>query len=251
LLRIQGIDLLTIAIPLFCRVWYFEIMKKLIPSLLLLFVSPLWALNIVVDFESAATTPTGNWNEIASPGTVSNLIDFDTGLATSVGLTLSGGVSDSSSTGQWGSRTASPSWSVADALSDRFFVTEGGTGTLTITGLTPGMLYDIEIASSYGGAGTSGNDDGVYELTDANGLVEGFNAFTSGSPGGVEGWLGWYDAEANGSGELSFALSAPAGANPRIALNAMQITAIPEPGTLALIGIALGAAGLVGFRRRR
>ncbi len=58
---------------------------------------------------------------------------------------------------------------------------------------------------------------------------------------GVEGWLGWYDAEANGSGLLSFSLSAPDGSgNPRIALNAMQITAIPEPSVVGLLVLGFG-----------
>jgi hypothetical protein len=217
---------------------------------------PALALNVQIDFADADTDSSGNWNNLTDAGGT-NLTDFDTGLATTVDVSFTGSVSNSTSTGQWGTRSNAPSWTSADALSDRLFISEGDSGTLTLTGLTPGLLYDIEIASSYGGGGTSGNAPALYELTDANGLVEGFNALTSASLGttvsweprlladsgtaGVEGWLGWYDAEANGSGELSFSLSAPDGSgNPRIALNAMQITAIPEPSVVGLLVLGFG-----------
>jgi hypothetical protein len=224
------------------------------------------AMVIQVDFAAADTDSPGNWNNLTNTGGT-NLTDFNSGLATTIDLSLTG-LSNSTSTGQWGSRTQSPAWATADALSDRLFMGEGNTGSMVISGLTPFQRYDIEIASSYGGAGTSGNDFGEYELTDANGLVEGFNASTSsslgttvswqprlqadsGTPDGVEGWLGWYDAEANASGELSFALATPTGANPRIALNAMQISAVPEPSAYALIVGMIAVGGALMRRRMR
>ena len=101
-------------------------------------------------------------------------------------------------------------------------------------------------------------------MTDANGAVEGFNAFTGVSRGtsvmwaaniegnnGEEGWLAWYNMTADSNGQIVLSINVPSSGddiNPRGALNAMQIIAIPEPGTLALI--FLGGL-LVYFRRRR
>ncbi|MGC9452413.1 MAG: hypothetical protein ACP5I4_13315 [Oceanipulchritudo sp.] len=216
---------------------------------------PVSGQTVLIDFEAADTSPGGNWNTVTVAGGT-NLTDFGSGATTTIDIRFSGGVNVSTNTGAWGTRTVAPTWTsgIADpVLSDRFWITEGGSGTMTISGLVPGQGYDIELASSYGGDGTSGNDVGIYELTDATGLVEGFNAYTLASlgtrvawiprgpgEGGVEGWLGWCGAVADGAGTLSFALSAPAGANPRIALNAMRIVAagggVDLPDVLAMTG---------------
>jgi hypothetical protein len=199
------------------------------------------AVVVQIDFNNSALAPVGNWNVVADAVTTTGLLDFDTGVVTEIGITFSGSVNGGSSdTTSWQDRTVSPSWAEASTLDDRFFISENGSGTMTLTGLVPGTAYNIELASGYGGSGSAGDDDGVYELTDAGGLVEGFNVHTETSlgtsvswtprgpsQGGVEGWLAWYDAVAMPDGTLTWSLSVPAGANPRVALNAMRISSVP------------------------
>jgi len=216
------------------------------------------AQTILIDFEAVAGLPGGNWNTVSVSG-ATGLRDFVSGAATSVGIHFTGDIAASTSTGAWGTREIAPDWTggITDpALGDRLWIAEGGSGTLTLSGLEPGKIYDVEIASSYGGTGSSGNDVGIYELTDAAGLVAGVNAYSLNSlgssvswiprmtvdddpakpvSGATEGWLGWYGAVADSAGELNFHLAAPSGANPRIALNAMQITATGEGVDLPLL----------------
>jgi hypothetical protein len=104
-------------------------------------------------------------------------------LPTAVAIGFAGKVNDSTSLGEWGTRSVAPEWTsgVTDAaLTDRLYNLEGDPGTLTLSGLVPGQAYDIELAASYGGPGTSGNDAGLYELEDATGLVAGWNGHTGG-----------------------------------------------------------------------
>lgn len=42
-----------------------------------------------------------------------------------------------------------PDWASLDILSDRFYISEGGSGTMTLTGLVPRVAYDIELALPY------------------------------------------------------------------------------------------------------
>ncbi|MGC9452813.1 MAG: immunoglobulin domain-containing protein [Oceanipulchritudo sp.] len=198
------------------------------------------AMLVHIDFNDPGSAPTGNWNIIADAVTASGLIDFSTGVATDIGISFSGGVNGGSSDiTAWDDRSVSPPWADAVTLDDRFYISENGSGSMTLTGLIPGTAYNIELASGYGGDGTSGDDDGIYELTDADGLVEGFNAYTDESLGtsvawtprgpslgGVEGWLAWYNAVAKPDGTLSWALSVPSGSNPRVALNAMRVASV-------------------------
>jgi len=198
------------------------------------------AIEIRIDFEQAETDPEGHWNTIPNTGTTTELLDYFTGAPTPVEIRLEGGITDSTSTGAWGTRTRQPFWALPEVLSDRFYITEGGTGSLSLHGLVPGQAYDIEWLASYGGAGTSGDDPGIYTLTDATGKVEAFNGLTGDSlgteaswtprgpgEGGVEGWLTWDNAVADDQGRLQFSLSAPSGSNPRIALNALRIVSVP------------------------
>jgi len=201
------------------------------------------AVLVLIDFNDPATAPSGNWNSLQDTSTVSGLIDFTSGIPTDIGISFGGGVNGGSSdVSAWDDRTELPAWASLESLSDRFYISEGGSGTITLSGLVPGAAYDVELASGYGGDGSAGDDDGIYELADANGLVEGFNAFSGTSlgtsvawtprgvsMGGAEGWLAWYGAVAKPDGTLSWSLSAPTGANPRVALNAMRIATQATP----------------------
>jgi hypothetical protein len=196
---------------------------------------------ILIDFGTSAGLASGNWNYLSTSGTISNLVEASTGAGTSVSLALSRGVLVSSSTGQWGTRTEDPVWADDAALGDRFYVSGGAVGTMVISGLAPGGVFDIELASSYGGGGVWGSDAGVYQLTDAAGLVEGYNAlrgtplgstvlWTTRGPGegGEEGWIAWYGVVADDSGQIRFTFSPPGGESPRVALNAMRIVSLED-----------------------
>lgn len=127
------------------------------------------------------------------------------------------------------------------------------------------LTYSIEIFSSYA-SGSGGRGSATFTMTDADGAAEGFNGFTDVSRGTAvswatnidganaeEGWLGWYDMTPDINGEIVLSIDVPSSGddiNPRGALNAMQITAVPEPATYAALA-GLLALGVVIWRRRR
>jgi len=226
---------------------------------------------VLIDFGTAEPDPTGNWNK-GVQGNTTSLID-DTGSVTTIDLTFTGDLRTSTSTGVWDGRTVDPAWADADALDDRLWLSEGESGSLTISGLDSNTSYDIELASAFNAdAGSSGNAPSFLNLIDANGVdgdgkgVTGVNVDSgseltfNASEGGYawtvrtgqgdweEGWLGWFGAVPDVNGELVLSYAAPSGAgDPRVALNAMKIEVVPEPASLALLGLGT----LMVCRRRR
>jgi hypothetical protein len=233
------------------------------------------SITYLVDFGDAKADPTDpNWNSgitVAGSGTY-DLVDT-TGSTSGIDISFSGGISDSTS-GSDHSETRSdyPAWSDSSDLSlqDRVWQTSGTTGTMTLSGLNVGQTYDIELFSSYA-FGSAGRNPVDYQMTDNGGLVEGFHVETTGvdysfgttvtwythqthltgseDPADYAGWIGWFDMTPNASGEITLSVATNGGSNSRAALNAMQISTIPEPGTLALVGIALGSLVLFRFRK--
>jgi hypothetical protein len=217
---------------------------------------------VLVDFgDGNSTTLPSQWNaSIRADTGASNLVDT-TGSATTWDVSFGGGLSDSGTTGHLGTRTVTPTWSDAsnNALDDRVWLNAGQSGTMTLSDLDVNLTYDIEIFSSYAD-GSGGRGSATHTMTDAGGAVEGFNASTDVSRGTTvawatnleganaeEGWLGWYDMTPDSNGRIILSISVPSSGddiNPRGALNAMQITAVPEPATYAaLLGLlALGFA---------
>ncbi|MFP4261629.1 MAG: PEP-CTERM sorting domain-containing protein [Opitutales bacterium] len=223
---------------------------------------------VLVDFGDAKDDPTDpNWNNVtvADSGTY-NLTDT-TGAATGINISFGGAIQDSGSgADQRGNRTEFPSWADSSqlALQDRLFATDGTTSSMTISGLDVNLIYDIELFSAYDSDGIAGIDAGNYEMTDADGLVEGFNVLTNTSLGtdvawvpdingdeAVEGWLGWFNMKPNASGEiiLNMETNSADSIRARNALSAMQLTAVPEPSAYTAI-FGLAALTLVSLRRR-
>jgi hypothetical protein len=222
---------------------------------------------VLVDFgDGNSTALPSEWNGAIRADTGANNLVDTSGSATAWDISFSG-ISDSTSTGHLGTRTTTPAWSDTNnnVLDDRVWMTAGASGTMTLSDLDVNLTYSIEIFSSYS-SGSGGRGSATYTMTDADGAVEGFNAFTDVSRGtavawasnlegvnGEEGWLGWYDMTPDTNGEIVLSINVPSSGddiNPRGALNAMQITAVPEPATYAALA-GLLALGVVIWRRRR
>ena len=231
---------------------------------------------ILVDFGDARTTPTdANWNNeisVAGSGTY-DLIDVS-GNTTGINISFSGAIDDSSNTNDHSAtRTEFPAWSDSnfDSLQDRVWQTSGTTGTMTISGLSSGATYDLELFSSYQ-TGTAGRDTVDYVMSDGDGPVEGFHMITTGvdrslgstvtwyaqpAGAGVDeadygGWLGWFGMTPDSSGDISLSIATNGGGDSRGSLNAMRIEVddIPETSAYAAI-LGIFTLGCVAFRRRR
>jgi hypothetical protein len=231
---------------------------------------------VLIDFGNNTGVPAGNWNNINGTGTF-QLQDTD-GTANVMTAVLSGTFNTTTNSTGWTDRTEVPSWAaglVNEALNDRLFQGNGDTGTLTLTGLDTNFTYDIELAASFQAeSGNAGRDPGFISLSAGGGLNPvvpvnaranpndnadlDFNATqqayewtvrstTSGSPNN-EGWIAWYGVSPNNDGEISITF-AGSGTLSRGAWNAMSVVAIPEPGTLIMVGI-FGLSLLV-LRRRK
>jgi hypothetical protein len=224
---------------------------------------------VLADFGAGANETTTGWNTGVTIAGATNLVDSN-GDATAIDIAFTNW-SDSTSTDTWAGRTESPSWATDNALTDRLF-TSAGNAVITLSDLDVNLTYDIEFASSYPSGSSNGSQPATYELSGATGTsapVEGFNAFTNTSLGttvawtavvdattgdlaGAEGWLGWYNVAPSATGEIIINVNADYLNNSasRGALNAMQISAVPEPATYAAL-LGLLALGVVMWRRRR
>jgi hypothetical protein len=208
---------------------------------------------IKIDFGKAKGEAAGNYNNINDSsssnsnfnGVAISLDDFNTGLDTGIDLTVSGPTNsfwgDSGSGANYnGPYPAAVASEPATATGDGLF-SFGETVTLTFSALTVGQAYEFLIYSARGNNGpdatftptvfgTSGgadsisivknNDDETATLTGTSD-VNGVFAFT------------WTNAGATGNAS---------------ALNFIQVSEVPEPGSLALMG--LGTLCVLKRRRR-
>ena len=174
-----------------------------------------------------------------------------------------------------------------NALEYRFFQSQNNKSTIIISGLDTNLTYDFELVAATRSSGTGratmynieganstgGNQSGnnVGSIVPTNGLngdplpwinysnfsgsADSFgfgfypNATETNTDAPSDGWIAWAGVAPTVDGNIIIHISSQTNSSTsRMAINAMQITAIPEPGTLALI--FLGGL-LVYFRRRR
>jgi len=198
------------------------------------------------------------WNRIedATAGSVADLVDSGNN-STGVGVSVTDAFwFPNLSGGDWeGSPT---DWAVALATGDSFAVERpdsppmGGTrnsvGAITFTGLDVGGLYNFSVISSRNAVGGRSGTITIGGADSDNGNNVDFDAFVNGFT--AETLQVWTNVSPDGGGNLVLRLeSMNNGASSFGYLNALSFELVPEPGSIALMGIGMVSMLLQGRRR--
>ena len=190
---------------------------------------------IGVDF---AGTPDGNFNGVTSNGTITDLIATTGGTLTGVNLTTSGALTFNANADH--TKTGQPSQFTTEHLTDWVVFNGGVTYTITLAGLVDSLTYNLVIGGANGSGfpvDTTWSVDGQSATTVAG---------TSSSTDGSGAFVSFTGLETDGLGNL--VITGFKSSNYGVAA-AFELTAVPEPGSLALLG--LGGLLMAGSRRRR
>ena len=210
----------------------------------------------VTDFD-AIPDPGGNWNSLSGTSantTVSNLIDFNTGLATGISVTGNGWTGGTFASDNFGDFSPQKDWVAPLAAQDAVFTEIDGAGTITFSGLTK-SLYSVEVVAA---------DDAFNPISDiqvnANFADRNFENIM-----GVNGddfdqtvdgftpanWLIWDNVTPAGGGDITITImdTNSVGSN----VNAVRVAAvIPEPETYLMFAtILIGAAAFLINRNHK
>jgi len=209
-------------------------------------------MDIRIDFCDTASDPAGNWNEVNTSG-ATDLMDYGTGLATAVDITLHSDFKKSGSTGNWDSANhAGPDWLDAskNAVSDRLWASSYNVIPITVKELDPAKVYKIELVASANG-NSYDSSDYKSEIYQIGADAKTFNPLVDGWANGD--WMTWNNVSPSAGGEIAISISRdPANvgnADYWAPVGAMRVLEVPEPATLLILGI--GGLGALVRRRRR
>lgn len=228
----------------------------------------------IVDFVNSGTTDIPNANTIdpITSGTNQNITFIgDTNFTDTTGgssLTIGSFAASASGggnvitvlrdSGNGVDSSTLPSWATESSVQSAptALGPSGQTTTLTfsVSGFSPNETgIDVSFISTYLNNAGGGN---LWAMT-VNGVTSGdsasFNGYTNGYSNGTStiipfADLDWSGLTADASGAIDFSISTT---DRRIALNAMQITTVPEPSTYVMILGFLALGGCLIRRRMR
>jgi len=204
---------------------------------------------VTVPYTGLGAAPTTGtfWNQILATASTSATDFYSDGVTPStISLTLSNSNASFNSPSSTGAATADSPTSQADLLQGwRKGTGTGIVGSFTLSGLTAGDTYAVYLY------GVNGN----FKGHGADFTIGSVSQNTSGSNGttftlGLN-YVVFNNVVADSSGQITGTWAPKTGdvTNPEADFNALQVLALPEPGTLALI--AVGSLMFLVSRRRR
>ena len=201
-----------------------------------------YADDIRIDVSHFISTTIGNWNNIDSVGTTSNLIDFNTGASTGVSVT---GAGWTEFFGDDNNEFLPQDWLSSPATEDGAGIFPSGVGTFDFSGLADGS-YQVEVVS----ARTTFE---YLNITNVNGAVADrtflgtppVNPWNTATDGlGDSNWLIWSSVQVVG-GSLTIETTT---ADTNGIVNAIRITSVPEPSSALVL---FASMAVMGRRNRR
>ncbi len=186
---------------------------------------------------------TGNWNVMDhTMTTLDDPMDYDTGDPLS-GITINGEIGWSRS-GLPVDATAHEGWLDNKAI-DGFWFVENEPGEIVISGLDMDNVYIVEVAAAWHADGDISQRMGDYTLAHAGG--DDSVIWDCVGDSSTDGWITWEAVEPRDGGSLLLSVDQVPDKHSPV-LNAMRITAVPEPASLVLLGVC--GLGIL-LRRRR
>ncbi len=245
--------------------WFTKCLAGGVAIAIVVSVSVAMAVPVYLDLGASSTVPVtpgvagDTWNQLSDltvggvGSSIANLIDANDGL-TGYGVSVNDAfrfVNDSG--GDW---AGSPvPWAVAGATSDSFIVerpdglNRNNVGEITFTGLDDTALYNFTVIASRDAAGGRTGTTTVGGVASDNGNSFEFDAFDDGFNPTPKGLQIWTNISPSGGSVVIRVESVFNGASSFGFLNAVSLELIPEPGSIALMGIGMVSMLLRGRQR--
>jgi len=193
------------------------------------------------------TTPTTHWNNFTTNGAMPDgtVVNTAGNILEGVSVTLSGSTFFNRT-----ATSATPPGTPTTVIDDFGGTGGGGAVELTISGLDPNLIFDLDVFTTADTAGANQriNRVAVDSLDDpATSLLDRFVSHTTGE------FHSFSEIRANPDGTLTLTIDETVGGNPVFnGLRLTAVSAVPEPATLTvwLMLAAAVSAVILGTRRR-
>ncbi|WFB35296.1 hypothetical protein P3T73_14115 [Kiritimatiellota bacterium B12222] len=200
---------------------------------------PLWASVYYVDFGRSNITTPGNWNNVTSATSLTDIVDENGVNTAGIDLAFGGNVGGSNNDSSLTYTTDFPD------TANRDFIYTTGTMTLTLSDLNPSQTYSLKLFAS---RVTGDNRTTLFTIT--NGTLNASSnqsLFVSNNTGTT---ITFTDVVPTAGNQISLSIAPQDAASNWGYISALEITAIPEPRSFLLF-IAGAGFVLIHLKRKR